>query len=73
MYKVSSGTLNLYSSPRDSQTFVTGHSVQRYGQKLQTSKHGQAHTIQMVYERTRAILLWPQLAMPAAWPGLRPV
>jgi len=65
MYKVSSGTLNLYSSLRYSQILVTGSlstSWQqdfRYGslstssqsdfhhsQNLQTSKHGQPHTIQ---------------------------
>jgi len=37
----------------------------RYGQNLHTSQQGQAHTIQ--YARTRAILLWPQLARPSAW------
>jgi len=33
-------------------TFVTGHSVQRYSQKLQTSKNGQPHTIQILRARS---------------------
>jgi len=61
------------------QTFVTGslgtssqgHLVLRHSQKLQTSKHGEALTIQL-YARTRAILLWatPVGLRPT---GLRPV
>jgi len=48
MYKVSSGTLNLYSSLRDSQTFAsrkahfryaTGHSVLRHRQIFVTVKN----------------------------------
>jgi len=75
MYKESSGTLNLYSSLRDSQTFaskelsdIAAHSVlssrcisSRYissqadfrdSQKLQTRKHGQAYTIQILRDLT---------------------
>jgi len=48
MYKVSSRTLNLYSSLRDSQTFASRKADFRDSQKLQTSKHGQPHTIQIV-------------------------
>jgi len=70
MYKVSSWTLNLYSSLRDSQIFVrarlslrdsqtvvTGHSVLRHSQNLQTSKHGQAHTIQIVRAHARNLTM----------------
>jgi len=35
-------------------TFVTGHSVLRHGQSLHTSKHGQAHTIQIAIVRAHA-------------------
>jgi len=65
MYKVSSGTLNLYSSLRDSQTFVTvfvtGHSVQRYSQNcrlVSTANHIQykyyARDLTMGYARRPA-------------------
>jgi len=70
MSKVSSGTLNLYSSLRDSQIFVrailslrdsqtvvTGHSVLRHSQKLQTSKHGQPHTTQIVRAHARDLTM----------------
>jgi len=35
-------------SLREKQIFVTGHSVLRHSQKLQTRKRSQAHTIQIV-------------------------
>jgi len=82
MYKASSGTLNLYTSHRDSQTFasrkadfryVTGHSVLRDSQNFVTGKiytlvSTAKHIQYKLYARTRAILLWAQPV-----PGLRPV
>jgi len=53
-----------HSVLRDSQTFVTGHSVGYFvtGKIYTLVSGGQAHTI-----RTRSILLWPQPARPTAW------
>jgi len=50
-------------------TFVTGHSVLRYGQNLHTSQQGQPHTIQIVRAHAR------DLTMDAAGEayGLAPV
>jgi len=45
-------------------TLVTGHSVLRHSQKLQTSKHGQPHTIQIVRVHAR------DLTMAAAGHGM---
>jgi len=38
-------------------TFVTGHSVLRHSQKLQTSKHDQPHTIQIVRAPARDLTM----------------
>jgi len=38
-------------------TFVTGHSVLRHSQNLHNSKHGQAHTIQIVRAHARDLTM----------------
>jgi len=38
-------------------TLVTGHSVLRHSQKLQTSKHGQPHTMQIVRAPARDLTM----------------
>jgi len=38
-------------------TFVTGHSVLRHSQNLQTSKHGQPHKIQIVRAHARDLTM----------------
>jgi len=38
-------------------TFVTGYSVLRHSQNLHTSKHGQAHTIQIVRTHARDLTM----------------
>jgi len=67
---VSSGTLNLYFVTARLSLRLSLRVTQyfRHSQKLQTSKHSQPHTIQIL-RAMHTILLWPQSAMPMAWPG----
>jgi len=62
MYKVSSRTftqnfVTARLSFRERQIFVTGHSVLRHSQELQTKKHGQPHTIQSVRAHARDLTM----------------
>jgi len=48
-FKLYADRVDYFSTLTFVTVFVTGHSVQRYSQKLQTSKHGQSHTVQYKY------------------------